>query len=62
MRKKADQSATLASITGFAGNDAIKNDIIARFERLKSRDQLEVLKRIGVGVSEYYPVQKFATC
>lgn len=36
--------------------------MIAQFDRMKPRDQLDFLKRIGVGVSEFHPVQQFATC
>ena len=36
--------------------------MIAQFQRMKPRDQLDFLKRIGVGVSEYSAKQQFATC
>lgn len=46
----------------YVQSDIIKNEMVAQFERLKSKDQIEVLKRIGVGVQEFYPQQKFSTC
>lgn len=58
-RPKAD---AISAITGYAQIDTTKNTMIAQFERMKPRDQLDFLKRIGVGVQEFHPIQQFATC
>ena len=63
MRKaKAASTVKQAQVVGFSGSDVVKNDIVAMFEKLKQKDQLEVLKRLNVGVSEYSKKQSFATC
>lgn len=49
-------------LNGFVGVDIAKNQMIAQFERMKQKDQLDFLRRIGVGVQNNYPQQKFATC
>jgi len=53
-RPKAE---AISAITGYAQIDTAKNNMIAQFDRMKPRDQLDFLKRIGVGVSEFHPVQ-----
>jgi len=36
--------------------------MIAQFERMKPKDQIDFLRRIGVGTSGFHPVQFYATC
>lgn len=61
--KKATSGATkLKQSIKVVDADIMKNDIISQFDKLKPKDQIDVLRRIGVGVSELYPKQRFATC
>lgn len=46
----------------YADQDILKNDMVAQFEKLKPKEQIEILQRMGVGVSTYFSKQKFATC
>lgn len=52
-KSPADKLTAVTQITGYTGIDITKNTMIAQFQRMKPRDQLDFLKRIGVGVSEY---------
>ena len=52
----------IQAITGFAQIDSAKNNMIAQFERMKPKDQIDFLRRIGVGTSGFHPVQFYATC
>lgn len=53
---------SVPTFNGYADAEITKNNMVTQFGKLKPKDQMEFLRRVGVGVQDYHPKLKYATC